>query len=200
MLQNNLYPNFNQCDLDGNNSIYKGNLPTDLETKFDFEKIWNIHPDAYHEIMMHGKMVKTPRWQQAYNIDYQYTGNINKALPLPQELNPFLEWIQTSIDSRLNGVLINWYDGQLDHYIGKHRDSTIGIIAGTSIVTLSFGEERIFRLRPYKSKGTSFFDINAIHGSVIIIPYDTNKIYTHEITKQKKMGRRISLTFRGFDD
>jgi hypothetical protein len=29
-----------------------------------------VHPLAYHEIMMRGRAVKTPGWQQAFGMDY----------------------------------------------------------------------------------------------------------------------------------
>ena len=39
---------------------------------------------------MHGRAVKPPRWQQAYGADYRYTGNTNRALPVPDELAPLV--------------------------------------------------------------------------------------------------------------
>jgi len=103
-------------------SLWIGRLPDQI--KIDFEELWNLHPSEYHVITMHGRMVKTPRWQQAYGKDYHYSGRINKALPLPPSLNPILTWARESIDGRLNAILINWYDGSLGHYIGRHRDSS----------------------------------------------------------------------------
>ena len=65
-----------------------------------------------------------------------------------EELLPVLEWSRSEIHDGLNGVLLNWYDGTLGHYIGKHRDSTTNMVSGTPIVTVSLGEARVFRLRP----------------------------------------------------
>ncbi|MBK8370364.1 MAG: alpha-ketoglutarate-dependent dioxygenase AlkB [Saprospiraceae bacterium] len=177
-------------------SILTDELPRLL--KFDpdaFERLWNIHPETFHEIKIHGRMVKTPRWQQAFMIDYQYTGRVNKALPLPIMIQPVFEWVKTYIDSRLNGLLINWYDGSLNHYIGKHRDSTSNMIFGGPIVTISLGEKRIMRLRPYP-KGDTKIDFEVNNGSILLIPYETNQVWTHEILKStKNIGKRISLTF-----
>src|SRR5207248_1002152 len=94
------------------NSFYSGDLPQDL--CFDdsrFEMLWAMHPTEYHVIMIHGKPVKTPRWQQAYGDDYHYTGRVNKALPIPLLLEPLLAWARASIDPRLSGALLNWYSG-----------------------------------------------------------------------------------------
>ena len=120
-----------------------GLIPSTVE----FEALWNLHPEDFHEIMMHGRLVKTPRWQQAFGKDYHYTRSTNKALPVPDMLEPYSAWAQKHIDAQLNGILLNWYDGSLGHYIGKHRDSTKNMIKGAPIVTISLGEERVFRLR-----------------------------------------------------
>ena len=60
-----------------------------------FQSIWDMHPEQYHTLKIHGKEVLTPRWQQAYGKNYRYTGAKNNALPIPDELKPFLTWCQT---------------------------------------------------------------------------------------------------------
>ena len=112
-------------------------------------------------------------------------------------IKPLLDWARTSIEPRLNGILINWYDGAKGHYIGPHRDSPEGLIDGAPIVTISLGEERIFRLRPHGGKDK--IDIPVVHGTVIVIPYKTNRRWTHEVPKSTKhAGKRISVTLRTF--
>jgi alkylated DNA repair dioxygenase AlkB len=184
--------------LDEGHCFYSGGLPSELT--FDenqFESLWHQHPNEFHEIMMHGRLVKTPRWQQAYGKDYHYTGNVNRALPVPQILQPLHHWCQNTIDARLNGILLNWYDGSLGHYIGAHRDSTTNMLVDAPIVTASFGQSRVFRLRPWKGKG--FLDFRADHGTVFIMPYATNQAWTHEVPKAKRFQqRRISVTLRAF--
>ncbi len=68
---------------------------------------------------MHGKLVKTPRWQQAYGMDYKFTGTINKALPVPVCLHSCHDFSQKNVDTRLNEILLNWYDGALGHFLGQ---------------------------------------------------------------------------------
>lgn len=193
------YPGFERHALDETHALYTGKLPDELAfNEQQFEALWEQHPDDFHEIMMHGRLVKTPRWQQAYGKDYHYTGNVNKALPVPELLEPLTAWCQTTIDSRLNGVLLNWYDGGLNHYIGAHRDSTTNMIAGAPIVTVSLGQERVFRLRPWKGRGK--IDFSATNGVVFIMPYATNLAWTHEVPKAKRFQqRRISVTLRAFE-
>ena len=190
---------FSKHRLDDKYSLYVGELPDELRlSPSQFEELWKLHPDEYHEIKMHGRLVKTPRWQQAYGADYHYTGRVNKALPLPEVLQPYLDWSRDAVDERLNGVLLNWYDGDKGHYIGKHRDSTKNMVQGCPIVTISLGQERVFRLRPWKKTG--LLDFPATDGRVFVMPYDTNLAWTHEVPKSAtQVGRRISITVRGFE-
>jgi len=162
-----------------------------------FQAIWDTHPSDFHEIRIHGKWVKTPRWQQAYGKNYRYTGSRNNALPIPDKLKPFLEWSQKYIDARLNGLLLNWYDGSQSHYIGAHRDDTRDLHPDSPIVTISIGQERVFRLRPWKQKG--FKDLTVRHGDIVVVPWDTNTRWTHEVPHFKKYnGKRISITLRAY--
>ncbi|MCK6486277.1 MAG: alpha-ketoglutarate-dependent dioxygenase AlkB [Phycisphaerae bacterium] len=141
-----MYDSFTRMMLDDCHAFFRGRLPDALlPNEPAFEELWKLHPDEYHEIKMHGRLVKTPRWQQAFGRDYHYTGRVNSALPVTQHLAPFLAWGQRSIDARLNGILLNWYDGNLKHYLGAHRDSRANMIEGTPIVTISLGAERVFR-------------------------------------------------------
>ncbi len=189
---------FDAVRLDATSTFLVGRLPDDLskETRERFEELWALHPDTYHVISIHGKSVPTPRWQQAYGADYHYTGRVNRALPVPALLEALHEWGRT-VDPRLNGVLLNWYDPSHEHYIGKHRDSTVDMIEGSPIVTISLGAARTFRLRPWRGEGKR--DFRAEHGAVFVMPYATNLAWTHEVPHfAKDRGRRISVTLRAF--
>lgn len=195
-----MYADFTRRSLDADHDLWAGRLPEALRFDSDeFDALWRLHPTDYHEIQMRGRAVKTPRWQQAYGKDYHYTGRVNSALPAPPILAPLHQWCREVIDDRLNGLLLNWYDGRLGHYIGKHRDSTKGMLAGAPVVTVSYGEARTFRLRPWKERG--FIDFEARDGTVFIMPYETNLSWTHEVpTSRHYEGRRISVTLRGFEE
>ena len=178
--------------------VHLGRLPPELlPDAAGLAALWALHPAQYHVITMHGRPVATPRWQQAYGADYHYTGRVNRAEPLAPALAPFLAWAREALDARLNGVLCNWYDAVHAHYIGKHRDSTKGMIEGAPIVTISLGATRLFRLRPWREPG--MIDLEADHGAVIVIPHATNLRWTHEVPhRAADQGRRISITLRGF--
>lgn len=169
-------------------------------TEFQFEELWQLHPKEHAEIRMLGRPVKIPRWQQAYGVDYHFSGEVNRALPVPAFLAPLLAWSRDTIDNRLNGLLLNWYDGRLGHYIGRHRDSITDMVSGAPIVTISFGEERKFRLRQWGVRNQlPPVDFHLTNGSVVVMPYETNRAFTHEVPALRKwQGRRVSVTLRGF--
>src|SRR5262249_23207799 len=112
---------------------------------------------------------------------------------------PMIAWVRDTINDRLNGLLLNWYDGRLGHYIGKHRDSRVKMIQGTPIVTISLGDERVFRLAPWRQSDQGIVDFPARDGTVFVMPYDTNLVWTHAVPASRRhQGRRISVTVRGF--
>jgi hypothetical protein len=174
--------NFQSTELSSGDLFWAGSLPVSILKRMSFDALWDLHPVDFSEILIHGRRVKTPRWGQAFGRDYRFSGQLAQSDPIP----PFL-----------NGLLLNWYDGSLGHYIGKHRDKTMGMVVGTPIVTVSFGEARVFRLREWK--GTESVDFVAENGSVFIVPYEMNKRWTHEIPKAKRyQGKRVSVTVRAF--
>jgi alkylated DNA repair dioxygenase AlkB len=193
-----MYDGFDNERLDESHVLFRGVLPPDLITgPALFDELWNQHPSDFAKIRMHGNWVATPRWQQAYGKDYHFTQQTSIALPVPPILAPFHDFARRAIDARLNGLLVIWYDGALGHYIGRHRDSTVKLIEGAPIVTISLGQERLFRLRPWRKAGMT--DFPAADRSVFVLPYETNKAWTHEVPhRAADTGRRISITLRGF--
>ena len=165
----------------------------------DFQSLWDLHPSEKHVIMMHGRPVETPRWQQAYGANYHYTGRVNQALPMLPLLFPLREWVQKMIDLRLNGILLSWYSGSA-HYIGPHHDSIKGMVRDTPIVTVSFGETRVFRLTKLHGNETWTRNVPAPNGTVFVMPFDTNLAWKLGVPKSTRYtGKRISVTFRAFE-
>ena len=90
-------------------TLATGSLPSHLRpNKSALGELWAQHPKEYHQIRMYGRLVATPRWQQAYGHDYRYTGNLNMALPVPTVIKPLLDWARDTLEPRLNGIIINW--------------------------------------------------------------------------------------------
>ena len=192
---------FKATNLDENHQIWIGELPSHmLDVLPSFDTLWDLHPSEYHIVKILGKEIPTPRWQQAYGFDYEYTGSKQNALPIPTDLQPFQDWCQRKIHHQMNSLLLNWYEGEKKHYIGPHRDSPFGLLVGSPIVTISLGEERIFRFRPWGKGKKGFQDFVVKHGSVLVIPWATNKKWTHEVPHfMRYKKRRISVTLRVYE-
>lgn len=192
-------PAFTRHELGEGLTFLTGRLPDELIWDADrFGEAWAIHPADKHVIHMPGGPVQTPRWQQAYGADYHYTGRTNRALPVPDLLVPVRDWAGRQIDPRLNALLLNWYEGP-GHYIGPHHDSTRDMVADTPIVTVSFGETRVFRLTRGAGSAKEARDFPAENGSVFVLPYATNLAWKHAVPKSARYrGRRISVTLRAF--
>lgn len=179
--------------------FFSGRLPDHLVwSAADFQKIWQLRPGSKHVIRVHGKFIETPRFQQAFGADYRYTGNVNRALPILAELRPILQWSKATVADDLNGLLLNWYDGP-EQYIGEHHDSISGLRPGSPIITISFGETRVFRLSRGTGPERTTYDFNASEGTVFVMPFRTNHLWKHSVPKSTRyQGRRISVTFRAF--
>src|SRR6185295_3713640 len=107
---------FQTIQLDQEHVFQIGTLPSELQWDArEFTEAWNRHPAERHLVRIHGRWVRTPRWQQSYGANYSYTGSRNNALPIPQDWRPLLEWVQAQVDLRLNGLLLNWYEGRNDY-------------------------------------------------------------------------------------
>lgn len=190
---------FQWLAVDGQHGVWISRLPRKLSwCPAQFDALWEVHPEGFHEVRMFGRLVAVPRWSEAYGQDYRYSGTLHRASPVPDRLSPLLSWSKNTVDERLNGVLVNWYDGSLGHKIGAHRDDEKELVPGAPIITISFGETRTFRLRRWK--GRDLYDIEVADNSVLVLPYATNIAFTHEVPASKqRMGRRISVTLRAFD-
>lgn len=185
--------------LDEDHQVLCGALPPALiPDAAGFDALWRLHPARYDTAHVHGRPVKLPRWQQAYGMDYRFSGQLSRALPVPDLIAPYLAWAREALDPRHNSLLLNWYDAAHKHYIGKHRDSDIRRTPGTDIVTLSLGEARVMRMRPYG--GAGMVDLPVPDGAIVVIPWATNRRWTHEVPHfARYCGRRVSITIRAFE-
>lgn len=140
---------------------------------------------------------------------YSYSRQIAKSNPLPQECKELLEKVNKQFKTNYNGILINVYTSGLD-YISAHSDDEKELDNSKSVIAISLGEERLFRIRPKeetlmietnipknKKCKTPVYDITTEHGQLIAMCGDFQKEFTHEIPIEKtKKQIRISLTFR----
>lgn len=125
---------------------------------------------------------------------YKYSGQMAKSKPLTLNLSMLLECINKMYDAGFNGILVNRYmDG--NDYITAHSDDMRNVDS-IGVVSLSFGAERIFRIRNKITKEI-MLNLPIRHGELIHMGGDFQKEFTHEIPKQTRIKDcRISFTFR----
>ena len=189
---------FSEHELVPGVAVYKGELPPgQLLDERRFEELWGMHPREQPEVRFGDTVVEAPRWHRAYGHDYEFSGFISRAQSVPAILSPLLSWTREAIDERINGLLVNWYDGAREHRIAPHKDSPVGRIPGCPIVTVSFGAPRTFQMIVRRRR----VSLPTHDGSVIVIPDATNKRFAHAVPHlPEDSGRRISVTLRGFDE
>jgi alkylated DNA repair dioxygenase AlkB len=188
-----------QHDLGDGCLFQEGRLPDGLVWGEDeMETVWAACPTERHRIRIGPREYQCARWTQAYGADYAFSGAVSKAQPLPDWIKPLLAWARSAVDERLNGALLNWYKGQ--DQIGEHHDEEKDLFDGSAIVTVSFGEERLFRLSRGKGEQRRVLDFPALHGTVFVMPWATNLAWKHGVPKfARYRGQRVSVTFRAFE-
>lgn len=156
------------------------------------------HLEEKPEITVFGKQCRQQRnigFFSNTSRGYEYSRKLMPSKPLSQSMEQLLIAVNESVGGEFNGILVNEYNGG-DDYISAHSDDEKGI-THAGVVSISWGEERIFRVRDKKTKKivhdepTTAFSILQMKGERF------QKNFTHEIPKTKKSkGKRISFTFR----
>jgi alkylated DNA repair dioxygenase AlkB len=154
-------------------------------------------------LMLYGKEVHANRDIGFFSTDsagYQYTGQISQSQGLTSELQYILDTVNRDFkiisgqDIAFNGILVNLYRNGED-YIGAHSDKEFSLLEGGYIFALSFGAERIFRIRSKTTKER--WDIITKSGQLLCMAGKFQAEFTHEIPVSKRVLQpRISLTFR----
>jgi alkylated DNA repair dioxygenase AlkB len=149
------------------------------------------------EIIIYGKPCKQHRnvgFFSDESIGYKYSKKLMPSKPLSTFLTDLLVEINKMLGTQFNGILVNKYlDG--NDYIGAHSDDETGL-DGIGVVAISYGSERIFRIRNKHDK-TIVCDEPTIHCGILHMGGNFQKLYTHEMPIQKKIKEsRISFTFR----
>ncbi|CAF3457505.1 unnamed protein product [Rotaria sp. Silwood1] len=112
----------------------------------------------------------------------------------PPVLKRLRDMIFELTGQRCNHCVVNQYRDNNDH-IGYHFDKTRDFVNDSNVLVLSFGGERLLRLKHNESKITE--DIHLKSGSLFVLGWKTNSIWKHSIVKtQRPCDRRVSLTYR----
>lgn len=195
--------------------------PCLVPDKEGFQKLWDLHPSERGKVRMLGKVHSVPRYQQSYGRPYNFSGMLHDALPVPEEILPWLDHANGQKhysrmygkDHRFNEVLINWYqDG--NHHIGAHSDderqlnkSEKGETIVYSITFQDGGLSRRLRLKPKVRRkdgkpNMDRLDITLSDGLLLVMGGLCQRTHKHQVPKETKdataYGRRVNLTFRCF--
>jgi len=155
------------------------------------------HLEERPEIILFGRKCKQQRnvgFFSNESIGYKYSKKMMESKPLSKSMSDLLIIINTMIGAEFNGILINKYiDG--NDYISPHSDDE-SFLDKSGVVSISYGAERIFRIRNKETKEIVCDEITK-PGIILYMGGNFQKLYTHEIPVQKKIKEsRISFTFR----
>jgi alkylated DNA repair dioxygenase AlkB len=176
---------------------YSGPIFSQQESDRVFEALLREVPWKQDELVMFGKAIVTARkvaWYGDSTFDYAYSGTTKRALLWSDELLSIKSKVEKLTEETFNSCLLNLYhDGS--EGMGWHSDDESSIVRESAIASVSFGAERIFRLK-HRTRGETL-SISLEHGSLLVMKGSTQRHWLHCIPKTKKIhSPRINLTFR----
>lgn len=183
-------------DQDGYVYLVEQYLPQDIANSYCQRLRQDIqwHHEHYK---IYGKDVAAPRliaWYGDSHAAYTYSGITHSPLPWLPLLIEIKNNIEQFTRHEFNSVLCNLYRNGQDS-MGWHADKEPELGKNPCIVSLSLGEERLFKLRHNKSKQT--VDIVLSNGSLLLMGGELQYHWRHAVPKtQKPKSERINLTFR----
>jgi alkylated DNA repair dioxygenase AlkB len=185
--------------------------PDYADKLFEGLKRVTYNSDEASMIKIMGKHIKIPRKQVAFgdlNTNYHFSGTGVMAYDwnnedsstnskVARELKLISKRVGKTACSTFNYALVNNYLNQTNS-IGYHSDQEKELGRYPIIAGISLGQEREMY---FKSNLTGeVIKISLPHGSMYIMYYPTNKYWKHSIPKSaRRLGQRISLTFRSVD-
>lgn len=194
-----LFPeDFYQLPLNDGDFIYYPKFFTITDSDYYFHYLLENINWKHQEIKLFGKNILQPRLTALYgDIDKTYTYSNLTLLPNPW--NPLLIHLKEKLESRFNlkfnSVLLNLYRDENDSN-GWHADNEKELGMDPQIISISFGEKRLFQLK-HNTNPNEKFSFELEHGSVLIMKKGSQLNYKHQIPKSKQPKKqRINLTFR----
>ncbi len=154
-------------------------------------------PWSQHRVRLFGRELPAPRlsaWIGDPGAAYTYSRVRHEPLPWTPTLATLRERLQATTGSRFNSVLANRYRNGRDS-MGWHADDEPELGERPLIASISLGAARVFQLKP--RAGGRAQSITLIHGSLLLMGGDTQRLYLHALPKTARvLGERINLTFR----
>jgi alkylated DNA repair dioxygenase AlkB len=159
--------------------------------------LWRQDP-----ITIFGKTMMQPRltcWMGDPGAIYQYSSLTLDPEPWMPEVAEIKTRLESALSVSFNSVLLNYYRDGNDS-MGWHRDNEKELGQEPVIASVTFGAERRFLLRRYKTKDRQM-SVQLGHGSVLVMAGTLQEFWEHSVPKTGKLsarqiGPRINLTFR----
>ena len=154
----------------------------------------DLHQEYY---TLYGRQVSSPRLVGFYGdngITYRYSGQTHHALPWTPTLTALRDLLIETFNTHSNSVLVNYYREGHD-YMGWHCDNEPELGPTPTIYSLSFGANRLFRLRHTSTREVLSYDL--ANGDLLIMAGQTQSFWQHALPKQTRVQtERLNLTFR----
>ncbi|MEC7121119.1 MAG: alpha-ketoglutarate-dependent dioxygenase AlkB, partial [Pseudomonadota bacterium] len=111
-----------------------------------------------------------------------------------EKLLPLCQLVEKAIGFYPNNCLLNYYpDGESS--MGLHSDATEELQAGTGVVIISLGAERVIAFRNKANKAVEHH-YRMKSGGFLYMDQQVQYEWLHAIPKQQHAAARMSLTFR----
>lgn len=136
-------------------------------------------------------------------VTYAYKGKPKPIHPFTPALCAVRERVIEALGWRPNCVVVNSYMSGAGLY--PHRDGAYIPQLGDrpTIVSVSFGATRTFRLHPCdpvtnkRSKDAPHTDVRLVEGDMLVMHGECDRLYHHSLPEEPEVtGVRLSLTFR----
>lgn len=164
--------------------------------------LMNDVPWSQDSIKLFGRSVLQPRltcWMGDKGAAYKYSGLLMQPKPWSEVVAQIKTRIEAKLAVSFNSALLNYYRNGRDS-MGWHRDNEKELGPEPIIASVSFGAERRFDFRRYKTKDDKI-SLNLGHGSVLVMAGALQEYWEHSLPKTAKLnasnlGARINITFR----
>lgn len=163
-----------------------------------FKHLIESTPWQQDSITIYGKTHLQPRLTALYgekDKTYAYSNITMHPHFFSEELTDIKEQIELFTKKRFTSCLLNLYRHGNDSN-GWHSDDERELGINPVIASLSLGAERIFHFK-HKTIKNLKQKLVLQHGSLLLMSGETQHKWLHQLPKtQKKIGKRINLTFR----
>lgn len=170
-----------------------------IESEDLFRELLATTPWENDQVILFGHrrvLSRKVAWMGDAGFTYSYSGTSKTASPWSPALWLIRERVEQLCAHRFNSCLLNLYhDGS--EGMGWHSDDEKTLGRNPVIASVSFGAERIFKLKHRKSG--EVVSVLLEDGSLLVMKGETQHHWVHTMPKTKKITTpRINLTFRTF--